>query len=132
MSDSLIRIIIAGSRSLNDYDVLSSVVDDRLESLFSRGVSKNYLEIVCGGAKGADTLGAQYAKDNQISIKYFLPDWSLGKVAGYIRNKEMAEYAADAESLGMLIAFWDKKSKGTKMMIDLAKKYGLLTYVHYV
>ena len=32
---------------------------------------------------------------------------------------------------GVLIAFWDKKSRGTKHMIDLAKKYGLHIRIVY-
>ena len=39
--------------------------------------------------------------------------------AGPIRNKQMAEYA------DTLFAFWDGKSRGTKNMIDLAKKKNL-------
>ena len=50
----------------------------------------------------------------------FPADWDkYGKAAGYKRNEEMARNA-DA-----LIAFWDGKSRGTKHMIDLAKKYDL-------
>ena len=50
----------------------------------------------------------------------FPADWDkYGKAAGYKRNGEMARNA-DA-----LIAFWDGKSRGTKHMIDLAKKYDL-------
>jgi hypothetical protein len=35
----------------------------------------------------------------------------------------MAEYAAEGD--GMLVAFWDGKSRGTASMIRLAEKYGL-------
>lgn len=49
------------------------------------------------------------------------------KSAGYIRNKAMAEYAA--QETGILFAFWDGQSKGTKHMIDLAYQYGLDVHV---
>ena len=78
-----------------------------------------HVEIVSGTARGADQLGERYAREKGFSIKRFPADWSLGKVAGYLRNKEMAEYANG------LVAFWDGKSRGTKMMIDLAKEHGL-------
>jgi hypothetical protein len=39
----------------------------------------------------------------------------------------MAKYAA--EKIGVLFAFWDGKSKGTKHMIDLAYQYGLDVHV---
>lgn len=76
--------------------------------------------IVCGKARGADSLGEQYAKEKGYEIRYFPADWkSLGKSAGYKRNEQMAQNA-DA-----LVAFWDGQSRGAKHMIDLACKYGL-------
>ena len=87
------------------------------------------MEIVCGKARGANTLGEKFAKNYGIKVKYFPADWnSLGKSAGYKRNKQMAEYAK--EKNGVLIAFWDKKSKGTKHMIDLANSNGLKVFVY--
>ena len=50
-------------------------------------------------------------------------------LAGHNRNKEMAEYASKDEELGVLIAFWNGKSTGTKSMIELAKEYGLRIFV---
>ena len=71
-------------------------------------------------ARGADTLGEQYAKERGIPIRYFPADWqTLGKSAGYQRNVQMAQYA-DA-----LVAFWDGRSKGTKHMIDTAQRFKL-------
>ena len=47
-------------------------------------------------------------------------DWERhGRAAGPIRNEEMAE-VSDA-----LIAFWDGKSRGTKSMIEIARRKGL-------
>jgi hypothetical protein len=101
------KVIIAGSRTFNDYELLKRVCNETLTTI---------TEIVSGTANGADKLGERYAKEKGYSIKQFPADWNKhGKSAGYIRNKQMAEYA-DA-----LIAFWDGKSKGTKHMIDLAK-----------
>lgn len=54
----------------------------------------------------------------------FPAQWdAYGRSAGIIHNREMAEYAA--EGRGVLFSFWDGKSRGTKSMIELAKKYGL-------
>ena len=62
--------------------------------------------------------------------KIFPANWDLyGKKAGYLRNIEMANYAL--EKNGMLFAFWDGLSKGTKHMIDIAKKCSLETRVVY-
>jgi len=107
------KIIIAGSRDFNDYDLLKKKCD----RFFGE---KLYYEIVSGTAKGADLLGERYAKEKYYPITKFPADWDkYGKSAGYIRNKQMADYADG------LIAFWDGKSKGTKLMIDLAEKKGI-------
>lgn len=111
------RVIIAGSRSFEDFDTLCNVCDHMLQN-------KLDIIIVSGTAKGADKLGKRYAKERGHKINLYPADWTLGKRAGYIRNETMAQNA-DA-----LIAFWDGKSKGTNHMIDLAKKYNLKTKIH--
>jgi len=107
------KIIIAGSRNFNDYNLLKSSCDNLLTQFTN-------IEIVSGTARGADKLGERYAREKGYSIKEFPANWDkFGKSAGYIRNDEMAQYA------DMLIAFWDGTSKGTKHMIDLANKRSL-------
>ena len=41
----------------------------------------------------------------------------------------MAQIASEEDCYGVLIAFWDGESKGTKHMINLAEKYGLEVHV---
>ena len=104
------RLIIAGGREFSDYALLQKKVDVMLSAKrFSYQI-----EIVTGKAKGADTLGGQYAKANGFAVKEVPADWSIGKSAGYECNKEMAEYAHAC------ICFWDGRSKETEHMIDLA------------
>ena len=108
------KVIIAGSRNFNDYNLLV----EKCNSILTN-ISDN-IEIVSGTAIGADQLGERYGKEKGYNIKQFPANWDeFGKKAGYIRNEQMAMYA-DA-----LIAFWDGESKGTKHMIDLGKKRGL-------
>jgi hypothetical protein len=77
-------------------------------------------EVVCGCARGADQLGAWWAKINRIPVKQYPADWEeYGRYAGVRRNHQMADNA-DA-----LIAFWDGKSRGTEHMIDTARKHNL-------
>ena len=104
------KVIIAGTRTFNNYQLLCNTIKE---------LNINIDEIVCGGAKGADALGAKYAKENNIPIKYFLADWDkYGKGAGPIRNHQMGDYA------DYLIAFWNKKSKGTLDMINYMQQIG--------
>lgn len=114
------RTIIAGSREFDDYTLLKNTMDKLLSNI------KDNIIIVCGKARGADTLGERYAKEKGYEINYYPANWDLyGKRAGYIRNEQMAQNA-DA-----LVAFWDGKSKGTKHMITLAHKYNLNVRVKY-
>lgn len=108
------KVIIAGSRSFSDYDLLKEKMDKILKNQ-----NKEEIEIISGTANGADKLGERYAKENNLKLKKFPADWSLGKKAGYIRNEEMAKYA-DA-----CVVLWDEMSKGSKHMIDLAEQYKL-------
>ena len=107
------KVIIAGSRTFNDYDLLC----ETMSNLRVGGLVID--EVVCGGAKGADELGERWAKAVNIPIKYFYADWNkYGKAAGPIRNEQMGNYA------DYLIAFWDGKSRGTKNMIDYIQSNG--------
>lgn len=118
------RIIVAGSRDFTDKERLYKVLDSRLAYI------NDSVEIVSGHCRGADMLGEQYAKEHNIPLIVFPADWNkYGKMAGYIRNKQMAEYAS--EENGMLIAFPIGEARGTKMMIKLAHEHDIETDVYY-
>jgi len=106
------KVIIAGSRTFSDYNLLKKKLD-----LFFSKKKKREITIISGTANGADKLGEKYASENNISIERYPADWDqYGKSAGYKRNLQMANNA-DA-----LVAFWDGVSKGTNHMIDIAKE----------
>ena len=112
----MFRVIIAGTRTFSDYSLLAEYADKKLAEVSK----KDSIEIVSGGASGADALGERYAKERGYYIRRFDAEWKrYGRAAGPRRNKQMAEYA-DA-----LLAYWDGKSRGTKNMIEEAKKRGL-------
>lgn len=116
------RVIIAGGRNFTDYEKLERECS---QILFP---PDEPIEIVSGCARGADELGIRFAKATKIPVKMFPANWTMyGRSAGHRRNAEMANYAK--EDGGMLIAFWDGKSKGTENMINLAKFQGLDTFV---
>lgn len=125
MKRKVVKVIIAGGRDFNDYELLKSKVDYYL----SNAIKNNYkIIIVSGTARGADRLGEKYAKEKKYEIAYFPADWSLGKRAGYLRNQDMSTYAKEGGN-GALICFWNGQSKGSKHMIDIAKKDGLHTRI---
>lgn len=109
------RVIIAGSRTINDIALVRIAINNSGFTI---------TEVVCGGAKGVDRLGEQWAKENDISIEYFLADWDMyGRRAGILRNSQMAKYA-DA-----LITVWDGVSPGTNNMIAVMSKLGKPIYI---
>lgn len=110
------HVIIAGSRTFEDYSLLAAKCD----TFLSDKVGKYRITIISGAAKGADSLGERYGKERGYEIERCQPDWKhLGKIAGPLRNKAMAS-RADA-----LIAFWDGQSRGTRNKIRTAQKNGL-------
>ena len=117
------RLIIAGTRSFNDYNYLKQVCDYVLSN-----VAKTHkITIISGTANGADKLGERYAKEKGYKVVRFpakwnrQPDGSYDKSAGYKRNNEMAIFVSQAPKSGCLI-FWDGISRGAKNMIEIAKR----------
>ena len=109
----MFKVIIAGGRDFNDYDLLKKKVSKILSN-------KSEIEIVSGTANGADKLGERYANEFNLNLKQFPANWDkFGKRAGYLRNKDMAIYA------NACICFWNGQSKGTEHMINLAKSQGI-------
>ncbi len=116
------RVIVAGSRGFNDYDLL------RKEVLKHIDIEKDNITIVSGTAMGADKLGERFAEEFNLKVTRMPANWNLyGKRAGYLRNTDMAVYASKCN--GMLIAFWDGESKGTTHMIKLARQHKLEVHV---
>ncbi len=103
-----IKLSVIGSRSFNDYDLLEKEINS---------LHFDIDLIISGGAKGADTLGEQYANKYGIKTMIFKPNWKkYGMSAGFKRNRDIIQ-KCDA-----VIAFWDGISKGTKNSLDTAKK----------
>ena len=118
------KVIIAGSR---DFDNFISAEHNLLSFFKAFGIHSTDIEIISGGARGADKIGEQFAKKYNIKLTVFPAQWDkYGKSAGMIRNAEMAQYAKD----GILFAFWDGKSTGTKNMIDAARRNNMTVLIY--
>ncbi|HUX60717.1 MAG TPA: hypothetical protein VMV32_05350, partial [Ignavibacteriaceae bacterium] len=74
-------------------------------------------EIVSGGcSKGADAMAERLAKKHQVPIKIHYAQWNkLGKIAGFIRNIDIAR---DADDLIAVVA--EDRKGGTE---DTIKKF---------
>lgn len=111
------RVIIAGGRDVTNPALLLKAIEEAQFDITS---------VVCGKARGADTLGEEWARANDIPIAEYPANWASGRSAGYERNALMARNA-DA-----VIALWDGESKGTGHMIKLAKMLRLKLFVFKV
>ena len=107
------RLVVAGCRDYNDYSVASVEIEKHIKKC-----DENCSVIIVSGcAEGADKLGERYATEHHLNIERYPAEWEkYGKYAGPKRNAQMAKVAD-----GVLV-FWDGKSRGTKNMIENAKK----------
>lgn len=104
------RLAVVGSRGFDDFEYLAEMLD-------TIHVFSTITLIVSGGADGADSLAARWAKENGVKMLEILPDWNKhGKAAGFIRNVAIWDNADEG------IAFWDGQSKGTAHSFEIAKK----------
>ena len=131
MKNKIFKVIIAGSRKFQDYDLLERKCDSILSSIEAEII------VISGCATGADILGEKYAQKRGYYVLECPAPWddiegkpakeiginSRGqkywKKAGHYRNELMAQ-EADA-----LIAFNLNNSVGTQDMIRRAKAHGL-------
>lgn len=80
--------------------------------------------IISGGAKGIDSLAAEYATAHGLALVEIRPNYAKnGRGATFIRNREIVDNA------DMVVAFWNGTSKGTKYTIDYANKKGVTTLI---
>ena len=80
----------------------------------------NDLEIIAGGATGADTVAIEWAVVNWCKFKEYEAEWDkYGKAAGHIRNKQMLEEGKP----DIVIAF--PGGKGTENMKAQARLAGV-------
>lgn len=105
------KLIIAGSRTIEDYNELLKAMEDAKTRIPNFEVT----EIVSGTARGVDLLGERWAKEHSIPVKRFKAEWKMGPSAGYYRNMAMANYA------NALVLVWDGHSAGSAMMRRIAR-----------
>jgi hypothetical protein len=116
-SNSGIRIAVVGSRTFDNYSLLEKTLDK----------IKNIEYIVSGGSIGADKLAEKYAEEHKIEIIIFLPEWDkYGNRAEPVRNEKIIT------NYDKTIAFWDGKSKGTLLSINISKKLNKKLFINII
>lgn len=105
------KVLVCGSRHFNDKELLHSVLD-----------KINITTIIQGEARGADTMGREYAEERRLNCLSFPAEWDKhGKRAGPIRNYQMLKEGKP----DLVVAFLAPNSRGTKHMIEIAQKAGV-------
>jgi len=110
-----IRLAVIGSRTFSDRERLFKILDTNAHQIKL---------IVSGGAKGADTLATDWARERGVPYLVFPALWHdpetglVNKGAGFKRNWDIIRQAEK------VLAFWDGASKGTAHSIDIAKQLG--------
>lgn len=122
------RILVCGSRTYGEerfeYWIIRTILDELLRHWRDHNSEK--MVIIEGGAKGADSVAFDWARDEHLRVEHlsFPADWDThGKAAGPIRNQRML----DEGKPDVVLAFSSnlKDFKGTKDMIARAIKAGV-------
>ena len=115
---------MCGDRNWNDRRKLYDALDTW--NLYS---GEKITTIIEGEAKGADRLAADWGEAHGIEVLRFPADWSeQGRSAGPRRNTRMLKEGKP----DLVLAFHDylDESKGTKNMVEQAKRAGIPTMVY--
>jgi len=108
------KVLICGSRNWTN----KKIIEDFIKSL-PKGTW-----IIEGGCRGADKIAKEVAICNGYGLSEYPALWHrYGKAAGPIRNQKMLN---DSKP-DVVVAFHDnlEKGKGTKDMVNRAKKAGI-------
>ena len=85
-----INVVVTGGREYENYPELSQKLDQIISQLNIPSEMK--VNIVSGGARGADTLAEKYAQERGMGLSVFEADWKgQGLSAGMKRNRQMAK-----------------------------------------
>ncbi len=112
----MIKIAVVGSREFRDkltvWGELAKLIKD-----YRRTEGGYFMELISGGARGVDTWAKEWADANKIDIEVISPVEPVSNKINYLfRNVEIITKAEK------IIAFWDGKSRGTKFVIEYAKR----------
>lgn len=115
-------ILVTGSRNWTDYATIHLALTETIKNYFYPNKPKRQdVLIVHGGAKGADSIAGEWARERNIKEIIYKPDWdTYGKRAGILRNQQMI----DESDPDIVLAFWKNKSRGTKHAINYARSKG--------
>ena len=116
------RVLVCGSRTFEDLDMVYAVLD---------GIARSYPDMIVihGAARGADRIAQMWTEDRGHTEEPYHAEWHKhGNAAGPIRNQRMLHKGKPDRAL----AFVDKplpESRGTNDMVTRARKARVPVYV---
>ncbi len=118
------KILVSGSREMPENQVSRNLICQSIvEAMGTGDFYWEDLTVITGGAKGADTVAHDLAKDLGAKTLVHYAEWNrFGKSAGPIRNGRMLDEEPD-----VVIAFPIGKSVGTRHCIKEAERRGIRT-----
>ena len=119
------RVVIAGCRDFEDYKVAKEYIDFCLSNIRK----ENEIIIVSGGAKGADSLGERYAKEN--GFETLIVD-TLVNCNGYeqgVTTEYNKQYAIDEDRLFRFLLSTQKKAMDELHILDSFDSIGQIGFV---
>lgn len=117
-----IKIAVVGSRSFTNKKLCWNILDNlQIDN------DCQYIQLVSGAARGADTFGEEYADYHNIPKLIFPTQWDkYGCRAGFIRNVDIIKNS------DVCIAFWDDVSHGTAHDLELCQEYNKTCWVYHI
>ena len=113
-------VIVCGGRNYGDYDRVRAVLDRlaRRVEIFA---------IRHGAARGADSLGGRWARENGYLEQVYPAEWDrLGKRAGFARNQEMIDdHNPEIPSSRVVAVVAFPGGNGTAHMVRIARAAGV-------
>ena len=116
-ASSEMRIVVCGSRSWRDWSTMEAALRH-----LPRGS-----QVVHGDARGADRMAGSVAERLGHSVARMPADGErYGTSAGMRRNEQMLTCVKP----DLVMAFWDGSSRGTRDMIERARRAGVRVRVY--
>jgi hypothetical protein len=113
------RVLVCGSRDWTDRDAIASALTGLPGEHYD-------IEVIHGGARGADLIADEEARALGFATCRYPADWQAhGRRAGILRNLQMLD-----DKPNIVLAFQVGGSRGTQHTIDEARRRGIPVEVH--
>lgn len=108
-----LRVLVCGGRDYDDGDAIFAALNDV-------SADRDIVEIIQGGARGADSWAKRWAEISQINCRTYEANWKKhGKLAGPMRNERMLVEGKP----NLVVAF--PGGRGTADMVRRARDFGV-------